>query len=229
MNYSALQKNLFSEVFSGKQYALLPPAIRVLAFIGMLPFIIIAFSYTISYAIYNFIFNVLSAGVAYLENWVHEERRSVKPATEAVLYFITAPTIFFMQVLLSLFAIAFFFIWFFLQCVLYIATLGGIRFQPYINHASFGKVTDGFTASSNPVALLVVSVIAFSLYALYFIFIFAALLGAYDLGAVAVVIYIFYLLFVLIAIPVCARKKAGTDADASSYDEEELELPEVVK
>ena len=251
MNYSALLKGLLAEIKSKKQYLRLPTAVRVLAFIGMFPFVVMAAMLLVTYVVYGFFFNMLAASVAYLEAWLHGERKGVRHATEAVLYFVAAPTIFLMHCILSSFACAYFIVWFLLQCFVYIATLGGIRFQPYINTASYEKGESDYQMTGSTPALIAVSCVAFGLFALFLIFYIIGLIdggnnGYYDpyygyyysgyseFTGIANIFDAIYTLFAVIAIPVCAKKTIGaakvTDAtDELPTDDEDadLELPEV--
>ena len=165
MHYSKLFKGLISEVKTRKQYDAIPNPYRVLAFIGVLPFILSALINFLFYIVFDFIFNGLASSTRYLENWVDEKKKGVNHATEAVLFFVTMPTIFFFNVLLSGFALLYYFIWFFLQVDLFVATLGGTRWQPYISSAKFDD-EDDYVVKTNGAAAIIFSVASFSLVAL---------------------------------------------------------------
>ena len=231
MNYSALLRSLLNEAFEQKQYQLLTPAVRFLAFLGILPFFLVSFFCVVAFEVYTFSFKIFSASVNYLEEWLKEARRDVQHATEAVLYYVTIPFIFLMHVFLSFFAGAFFLMWFFLQCALYITTLGGIRWQPYINDATFKK-EDDFVMTSSVTASITIASILFALGAISFLLGIASI-DSSDLDEANTIFACLYYLFAVIAVPSVARKQSVNVSEYTADDEDDedddLELPEVRK
>lgn len=165
MNYSKLISGLTKEAFSGKQYKELPTLFKIFAFIGVFPFTVASALLFIYLHVYTFVFNMVSSGVNYLEIWLNETKKDVKHATEAVIHLIALPFIFFMHIVLSFLAIVFFALWFLLQCFLYIATLGGIRWQPYINHANFDESIDDYRVTTPLIAREITACITFGTFA----------------------------------------------------------------
>ena len=227
-------RSLISEATAGIQYKNLSSSNRVFAFIGVFPFIATSVIGIILYEILNFFYNIVASAVKYLEAWVDDKKKDVQHATEAVLYFVTMPWIFFCNVLLSFAAVFFYLIWFVVECVLYIATLGGIKWQPYINNASYDEPnTWEITTADGPATA--VSLIAFIGYAMYLLlFIIGSVLSEYGIIDAANVISYIYWVFTCIAVPVTFRKRAldpdtivEYDDTAEDDDDDDEELPEL--
>lgn len=210
MNYNALIKNLREEIKIGHQYRTLDYPFKALAFISMLPFIAVTISIFISFYCLLFVYNALLSGVKYLETWLDDTKKDVNPATQAILYFCTIPTIFAMRVLLSTFSLLFYFLWFSVMCSAYVSSLGGVRWQPYISDATFGGVS--FTPNTNGVAAKTFSVISFVLFAIC-VLIFLIFLGtdsakeARDVATAFVVVAGLDAAFVNISVPIIFRKR----------------------
>ena len=159
MNYTSLFLGLMGEIKANKQYNVIGKPLNIFAFIAVLPFTILAAFASLYYLVCAFFFNGIASAVKYLEKWVEEKKKDVHPATEAVLFFVTMPTIFFFNVLLSGFAVFFYFIWFVLQCFTYIATLGGIKWQPFIMEAKFDDNLVATTKQSSATTFAIVDAI----------------------------------------------------------------------
>ena len=137
MDYLAKIKGLCNEICQKVHYKEMSKGRRILAYIGMFPFFMLNALLIVNYYVLVFFFNCSSSAADFLLSWVKETKKDLKHATEAVLYFVTMPTIFLMQVFLSLFAPVFYILWFVLMLSSYVSTLGGIRFQPFIATATF--------------------------------------------------------------------------------------------
>ena len=236
MNYSQLLKNFGREVASKIQYKHIGSPFKVFAAIATIPFwIAYAFMFCAQY-VYLFTYNAVASCVDYLEAWVKDTKKSVNQLTEAVIYLVTTPVIFGIRCFLSLFSIGFYFMWFFTMCYAYIATLGGIRWQPFISNAKFGPSIKS-TPTTKKGAGAAISIIGFSLVVLaIFIAILGAMIGASANGSfnyndvnayqrylslIAVstaltsfsgILFYGYFLFMIIAVPV-GFKKVVTGAD----------------
>lgn len=140
MNYSALLHGLIAEMKQGTQYKRIPQPFNVLLIIGMIPVILVFIAQAIAYRVQVFFFKALSAPAEYLHKWLRGQKDEVGNLTQAVMYFVCLPYIFFLQTLLALASLGFFFSWFGLQVTGYLLTLGGIRFQAYISDATFDEV-----------------------------------------------------------------------------------------
>ncbi|MBQ8719710.1 MAG: hypothetical protein IJY65_01615 [Clostridia bacterium] len=208
MNYSTLLKNLLAEVKSLNRYKEIKKPFNILAFIAVFPFVTASFFISVFYIIFDFIFNGIASCARYLEKWVDEKKKDIHPASEAVLFFITMPTIFFFNVLLSGFALFYYFTWFVLQINLFIATLGGTRWQPYISNAEFAKENE-FVIETSEMASLVFSVVAFGLFVIFVIISVFNL----ELGATLIALYN---LGILISVPLIFKKMKVKSSDFES-------------
>lgn len=142
MNYLNLIKCLVAEATEMKQYKNLKAPYSVFAFIGLSPIILFSVFSILMFVAMSFLYEGVASGVHFLEKWIEEKRKDLHPATEAVLYFCTIPTVFFMNVLLSSFALTFYLSWFSVQVYTFYATLGGIRWQPSIMDATYDDVAE---------------------------------------------------------------------------------------
>lgn len=143
MNYSKLLHGLIAEMKTGVQYKRIPQPFKAFVIIGMIPMILAFIGQSIAYRVQVFFFKALSAPAEYLHRWLRGQKDEVEHATQAVMYFVCLPYIFFLQTLLALASLGFFFSWFGLQVTAYLLTLGGIRFQAYVSDANYDTVEYG--------------------------------------------------------------------------------------
>ena len=143
MNYSKLLHGLIAEMKTGVQYKRIPQPFKAFVIIGMIPVILAFVGQSIAYRVQVFFFKALSAPAEYLHRWLRGQKDEVEHATQAVMYFVCLPYIFFLQTLLALASLGFFFSWFGLQVTGYLLTLGGIRFQAYVSDATYDEVEKG--------------------------------------------------------------------------------------
>lgn len=139
MDYSSSIKNLFHEISFQASYSRLHPVLRIVMTILMLPFIVLGAFFAIVYYLLLFLKNGSQISVEELEAWLNKRKEGAHFVPEAVLYFVTIPCIFFFRVLLTIFSGVLYFVWAFLMLCAYVATLGGIRWQPYLNRVSYDK------------------------------------------------------------------------------------------
>ena len=218
MDYLSLIKSLRSEALEGIQYKRMRSPFNVFAFIAMLPYIISAFLSFVGFYVLVFIYNGVAAAADYLENWVDRKKKDLHPATEAVLYFITTPFIFLCQCFLSLFSIFFYFSWFIIQMVCFIATLGGTRWQPFLYHSKFGEDAPVFCASTkhgaaHTFAVITFSFLCFNSLLLLILMLVDNLKTAATISEMYTVFAAIATLFELIAVPLMFKKKFGMTAE----------------
>ena len=139
MNYSSIIKNLFCEIACQRSYSRLHPVLKIVTAILMLPFIVTGASASAVYYILLFLRNGCCISADELEAWVSKKKEGVHFLPEAVLYFVTTPFIFFCRVMLTIFSGFLYFTWFQIMLCFYVATLGGIRWQPCLNATTFEK------------------------------------------------------------------------------------------
>lgn len=224
MNYLALLNSLKKEAVAAlsKPHSQIERPYNILAVIALIPVYIITFFTEIGYAILVFFFNAASSGIRYLENWVDNKKKDVNMATEAVLYFITMPTIFFFNVFFSIFTIFFYLIWFSLQILYYIISLGGTKWQPFIMDAKFDDSTE-YAPVYSITARRAWSVVAFSLFILLILF---SLFGAGE--TVTGFISVLYTVSVTVLIPLFFKKAPVAEANVEVATEPEAPAAEEV-
>lgn len=133
MDYQKSIQSLLKEAKAGASYKQLGKPYRTFLKIALFPLYIVEFALIIAYYVQLFFYNAMMSPVTYLEAWQDKKKEGIQHATQAVLFFVTTPFIFFLRVLISLMSFNFFFLWFFLMCYTYLVTLGGINWQPCIN------------------------------------------------------------------------------------------------
>lgn len=201
MDYQKSIQSLLKEAKKGNSYAQLDKPYRIFLKIALFPFYIVEFALIMAYYIELFFYNAMLSPVTYLEAWQDNKKEGIQHATQAVLFFISTPFIFFLRVLLSLMSFSFFFLWFELMCFTYLVTLGGIKWQPCINvipEREGGETKLKATAGEK-----------FATVALVFFGLFVILLPFVDAAYEAFMIAMFaYLALILIVNPiVCASAR----------------------
>lgn len=170
MNYSKLLHGLIAEMKIGVQYKRIPQPFKAFVIIGMIPMILAFIGQSIAYRVQVFFFKALSAPAEYLHRWLRGQKDEVEHATQAVMYFVCLPYIFFLQTLLALASLGFFFSWFGLQVTGYLLTLGGIRFQAYVSDATYDEVEEGeYICTPNDQAAVIFACVVFGSTALNFL------------------------------------------------------------
>ena len=137
MDYTNLLKPLSLELKENSKLKKLPVVSKTVLTILFIPFFVSFFFGKIGFWLTMFFYKMLSAPADHLHRWLKEEREGIHPAAQAVLYFICLPTIFSIQVTLSLNAVSFYIQWFGLQICAYVLSLGGTRWQPFVTDATF--------------------------------------------------------------------------------------------
>lgn len=140
MDYSLLVKGLRNEAKKNVQFKKLTPTKRVLAIIALIPLIVSTFFSFISYYVTLFFYKGIISPLDFLHKLVRTEGQEVKHATQAIIYWIAFPFIFFFYALNSLYAVMFYFSWFGLMLNTYLVTLGGVRWQPFMTDAKYEEV-----------------------------------------------------------------------------------------
>ncbi len=212
MNYSLLLSNLIAEMKEGTQYKRIPNTIRWLLIIAMIPLIVSFVFLSVLYYIQLFFFKALSAPAEYLHSWLKGQKDEVKHATQAVIYFLCIPFIFFLQILLSLSSVAFFFSWFFLMLNGYLLTLGGIRWQPFITDATFEPHEITVTKPQQTVAV-VFSCCIFGVSVIIVLFIILGLIGLADVETFVTFFNAIYWVGVLLVNPILFKVEKKPSAD----------------
>lgn len=214
MDYAGLMRGLKNEVLNSVQYKRMPQVYRVLMIILMIPHIVMFIASLVNYYVLLFAHKMLSAPKDYLQNWLKAEGSEVKHATQAVLYFLCIPIIWTFQIILALQAISFFCVWFLAMISAYIISLGGIRWQPFINEAKYDTVDEYMyypsLESAKLFTLVLAGVTGTSLFMLMMNIIFRAaelfeVAGIF--GIIYGVLWVIYLLITAVVTPIVFRKK----------------------
>lgn len=139
MNYVQLINGLIKEAKRGIQFERFPKAFKVLAIIGLLPIILLSILSIAAFYILLFIYKALSSPIEFLHKIVRSEGEIVKHGTQVVIYLCCFPLIFTLYVLYSIVTVIFYFCWFVVILTTYLATLGGIRWLPFITDAYYDE------------------------------------------------------------------------------------------
>ena len=123
---------LVKESVSFKSYKRLHPALAVLCFIILSPFIAVYAGLLIVYLVLATIFKFVHSAFDYLYAFVHGEGQVVKHIAQAVIYLIGFPLLFALKVIYSVLTYPLVFMHFVVTHVGYIATFGGIKYSPFM-------------------------------------------------------------------------------------------------
>ena len=138
MVYQKAIKGLIAEAKQGLRFQELDTTRKVLLIIGLVPLIILTALLVAEYYILLFFYKGFAAPLDYLHKLVKDEAKDVKHATQFAIYWLAFPFIFFLYVLQSFAAFLFYFLWFEVMVSMYLVTLGGVKFQPFLMDAKFG-------------------------------------------------------------------------------------------
>lgn len=221
MHYSTLMKGLLSEIKQGVQYKRMITPIKVLAIIAMAPWVATFEILGFIYRVCLFFYKMLTAPASHLHRWMKEQKDDVKHATQAVLYAVCLPFIFFLQVVLSLFSIVFYLVWFAYMLNGYILSFGGIKWQPSIADASYensdvsGNYKPGFVGATVYVCM------TFGFFALTLLFFVIRLAAPFvAMAAIYQFLMIAYAIMVWIVNPIMFRKTKTQVAPAVEVAED---------
>lgn len=211
MDYTKLLRDLLKEATQFEQYKRLGVLSQILATICMLPIIAIDLVLIAQFFVIDFILKGLSAPFEILHQFVKKERGEVRHATEAVIYAITLPFLFIYHIYIALFSFYFYLSWFLIMVFTYLATLGGIRWQPFIMDAKFDGERDQYIYMPYEDVAGLLIFVNFAAIIAYFVFIF---LGRYSTEHEVYLLYtacsslswFVYWFMLLIVTPIAFRK-----------------------
>ena len=215
MNYQNLVKKLIAEARGAIQYKKLEQPWLVLTIVAMLPIMAVCCLLIGFYYALLFLYNAMLSPVSYLESWLDERKEGIMHATQAVLYFVALPFIFFCRVILSIISFFFYFLWFELMVFTYLATLGGVRWQPFINTATFDKEYS-WKLAPGETGRRVYTIASFSLLVLWIsLWLTANITGSLDMLGVANVVRLLYLAVVIIVNPIIFKKQEYSECETN--------------
>lgn len=169
MDYAKLVKSLIAEVKKGGQYARIPNPFKIFALVAMIPVAVLFVVSVVAYWVTLFFYKMISAPAEYLHQWLKGQKDDVQHATQAVMYFVCLPTIFSLQILLSLSAISFYIQWFFMMVWGYLLSLGAVKWQPFLNEAKFDDADDACAFAPSDTVAIVYSCVALGVLAVWLV------------------------------------------------------------
>ena len=137
MDYGYLIKALKDEARQNIQFSRMNKGPRILARLITLPWLVAVMVAVLQYYVALFFYKACLTPVQHLHNIMRKEGEVVKHGTQVVVYLIAFPVIFELYILLSLTTVYFYFQWFVIMVYMYFATLGGVKWQPFITEATF--------------------------------------------------------------------------------------------
>lgn len=206
MDYQHYIKSLVKEAKEGIQYKKMPLGLRILTIIAMAPFVAAVIACIIFWNVILFMFYAISSPVDYLEGWQTGKKDTVHVPTQAVFYLVTTPIILIGKVFLSLAGFFFYFTWFFMMVFTYLLTLGGVRWQPYLNTATYDDTEYKWSLRPGKIPAMVYSIVSVSLLFFVLLFFLIALIEP-DVTIVYVVFLVLYLIPTAIVNPIMFKKK----------------------
>ena len=157
MDLTKTYLDLVKESAMFRNYKRMSLVCAILSAIVVIPFIIQYVALMLVYGLLIILYKLISSPVDYLLGFVKGEGNQVQHATQAVIYFIGFPFIFFMKVLLSIVVFVIAVLHFVVSVIGYIASLGGISFSPFVlNPVDRTKEKKTPAYSSTPLAMFIV-------------------------------------------------------------------------
>ncbi len=166
---------LIREAKKGIQFNRMPKLCKIIIIIGLIPLIVSTFSVVSVLWLTNFIYTIIFDPVEYLYNLLKAERDKVKHATQVFLYLISWPIVFLMFIYKAVLSIVINLQWLVVMIHVYLVTLGGVSWQPFISSADFTKDDTEYELKPKKFGLIIFTV-------LIAIFDFLFALGLYGLS-----------------------------------------------
>lgn len=221
---------VLKEAFKFKKYKAMSPALAVFTGILMIPVVLISFVMVAILSVLSFAFAVCYMPIKYLHHTVNTEGQNVKHATQAVIYLISWPIVFFFYVLMSLLVLLIFPAYAAFSFFTYVWTLGGFKFHLFANQSDDISIEVNGKYNALPVVFVVVGAILlvfipiihsiihyFELYANYMEkFFFKSFFGQGGIYSDYVSVHtLFAILYTLIGFAPNPKKKVVEEVEAS--------------
>ena len=168
MNFGVPIAGLIKEAKRGIRFKELSSGKKGLLIFGLVPLIISAFCSIASYYVLLFFYKGLASPLEYLHNVIKKEAKEVKHAAQFALYWLTFPFVFGLYVLQSFVAILFYFQWFTVMINVYLVTLGGVKFQPFIMETDY-ETEVNWKLSPSKLGTIIYTYVLFGLYLLSYV------------------------------------------------------------
>ena len=150
MNLYKVLHDYVKEILLFRQFRRMNKVCGIITLVLLCPLFIIGFiQIGVMYLLASFI-ELLFSPTDYLKSFVHTEGKDVRHLTQAVVYLICIPFIFFLEVVKSFMSLTFAVIFFFNSIWFQLTTLQGISFQPF----AFKQVERNYEYNYDSIALL---------------------------------------------------------------------------
>ncbi len=222
MDYQKSIENLLQEAKAGISYKRLEKPYRTFAKIALFPLCVVEIALIIAYYVQLFFYNALMSPVTYLEEWQNKSKEGIFHATQAVLFFVTTPFIFFLRVMLSMISFGFFFLWFFLMCYTYLVTLGGIQWQPCINIIKEKAENAPVLRAQAGEKFATMAFVSFILFAVLAILAICYVVSVLTVFAVVGAVYAFTIIFANAIICATARETVEEGEETTNKDKNDM-------
>ncbi len=207
MDYKIKIQELCAEAKKAIQFKRMSTGARVITIIAMIPVSLISVCLIAYYYALLFLYNAFLSPTDYLESWLDSKKENIQHLTQAVLYFVCMPFIFFCRVIMSFFGIIFYVLWFMIMCSVYLSTLGGIRWQPSLNLAVYDSSAE-YELYPGEIGSILYTIFSFAFLALYIIVAFLhTVTYQWQLYQMANTFRSIYVILVVIVNPILFRKK----------------------
>lgn len=211
MIYQKAAKHLLTQAFKDNRFKGMDKWLQVVIKIGLIPLYILTFFSLAWYYVTLFFYRGITSPVEYLHRIIKDEAKDVKHATQFAIYWLAFPFVFFLYVLKSMASIMFYFLWFSLMLCVYLVTLGGVRFQPFLMDVTFEEENYDLIKKPGLVGTMVFTGILYFFYLLF-------LMGVIVVPQIMPIGQYGMLLMLLIVNPIVFRKKPVTNP----FDSEDL-------
>ena len=125
---------LLKEAFKFKKYKAMPNVLAVFTGILMLPIVVASFAATAVLATLGFFYTVLAAPVKFLHYLVSEEGKTVKHASQAIIYLLSWTAIFVLYTAIAFLLFLLIPAYALFSFLLYVWSLGGFKFHLFANY-----------------------------------------------------------------------------------------------
>lgn len=132
MNYFQKMNDLIKEAVLFKQYRRLNLVLRILAFILMAHFIALSFIFAGIFYVVATIYKFITMPLEFLKMFMHNEKENMHFGVQMIIYLICLPIIFLLEIISAFIMLQVAVIYFLTTIIMYIATLAGITFKPFI-------------------------------------------------------------------------------------------------
>lgn len=139
MDYIGVIRGLFKEAKKNEQFKDMSSFARITIKIALFPLSLLILIAKAYYYVTFFVYRGFFLPLEHLHTIVKKEGQEVKHATQFIIYWIAFPLIFLLYVFQALFAVSFYFQWFILMTLVYLKSLSGVRWQPFLTEVRYDE------------------------------------------------------------------------------------------